>query len=573
MNPFSAYRLHITPLSPVHIGTGESYEPTNYVIEDGALHEFDTGAAMAVLSNQDREELLRIASGKPDTQMLKALQGFFHARRKPLQAHAVNCIPVLPGIARVYDQRIGRAANTEGNGQQVINKLEIDRTAYNSVTRQPVLFGSSLKGAIRTALLNWKNQGEALQVVKDYRTGRTNKENNQALQQRLLEFKTGKFELDPLRLVQIADAHWQGEAGLPAAQVCLAVNRKKHPVKEANGQLRKAMGENLFQILECVSAWRFRAFAGQLNVQHLDGIAETDHEGKRRLPTKNLRFDMARIARACNNFYLPVLNNECKILREQGFFDAAWNQTLKQTLAMFEDKIKQNRAFLLRVGRHSGAESVTLPGARNGHIKIMRGKEQKPEYADAAKTLWLAAEEKDQRQNLLPFGWLLVEIEPWEAEVQDWPELRELCEPQLQPAREFAQKRESQREALEKARLEVETRRQEEETIARQQAEAQQAALQAQAERQAELAALSDQAQQVEAFRERMVREGVQQWAKVGNGGPWFADLTKLVEAAKSWMPEDKAALAEFMQELGRLDPRLAPKKNDKIKQLIKSLS
>ncbi len=67
MNPFACYRLHFTPLSPIHIGTGESYQPTNYVIEDGTLHEFDTGAAMGALSGADREALLRIASGKPDT--------------------------------------------------------------------------------------------------------------------------------------------------------------------------------------------------------------------------------------------------------------------------------------------------------------------------------------------------------------------------------------------------------------------------------------------------------------------------------------------------------------------------
>ena len=84
MNPFTCYRLHFTPLSPVHIGTEESYEPTNYVIEDGALHEFDTGSAMAALLEKDRDELLKITSGKPNEDMLKALQRFFYERRKPL---------------------------------------------------------------------------------------------------------------------------------------------------------------------------------------------------------------------------------------------------------------------------------------------------------------------------------------------------------------------------------------------------------------------------------------------------------------------------------------------------------
>jgi CRISPR-associated protein Csm5 len=65
--------------------------------------------------------LLNIASDKPNTDMLKALQRFFYERRQPLQACAINSIPVLPGIAALYDKRIGKPANREGDGKQVIN--------------------------------------------------------------------------------------------------------------------------------------------------------------------------------------------------------------------------------------------------------------------------------------------------------------------------------------------------------------------------------------------------------------------------------------------------------------------
>ena len=42
------YTLRYTPLSPVHIGTDESYEPGNYVIDEdgGALYSFDSQAAI-----------------------------------------------------------------------------------------------------------------------------------------------------------------------------------------------------------------------------------------------------------------------------------------------------------------------------------------------------------------------------------------------------------------------------------------------------------------------------------------------------------------------------------------------
>ncbi len=211
-------------------------------------------------------------------------------------------------------------------------------------------------------------------------------------------------------------------------------------------------------------------------------------------------------------------------------------------------------------------------------IKIMEGKDpqtrkQRFSFADAAKTLWLAAEHKDQRQNLLPFGWLLVEVEPWEQTARDWPELKALCEPHLSAARAFAAQLARQREAMAKARAEAGQQRREEEEQARQKAQAEAEAARQAAERQAQLAKLSEQARQVEAFRERMEREGAQQWAQTGNGGGWFSDLKNLAQSAAAWMPDDKEALLAVLRELGQRDPRLSPKKNDGIKKLIRSLS
>ena len=45
MNFLSNATLALTPLSPIHIGCGEDFEPTNYVIEDGILYGFDPSRA------------------------------------------------------------------------------------------------------------------------------------------------------------------------------------------------------------------------------------------------------------------------------------------------------------------------------------------------------------------------------------------------------------------------------------------------------------------------------------------------------------------------------------------------
>ncbi|MCX7084627.1 MAG: RAMP superfamily CRISPR-associated protein, partial [Methylococcales bacterium] len=247
------YTLRYTPLSPVHIGTDESYEPGNYVIDEdgGALYSFDSQAAITGLGEKEKKELLSIVNGKPDDLMLTRVQAFFHKNRAALIAYANSPVPTAHGINDLYEKRIGKTAQHEGYGKRVINKLEIERTFYNPVDGNPLLPGSSIKGAIRTALLDGINDGKRLN---------DRNERNQALQQRLLD---GKFHTDPFRLVSIGDASWQGRQNKPACQIKFAVNRKRKPVVK-DGQLVKSQAEanNLYQLLECVTPQHYQSFTG-----------------------------------------------------------------------------------------------------------------------------------------------------------------------------------------------------------------------------------------------------------------------------------------------------------------------
>lgn len=555
MNPFASYRMLITPLSPIHVGTGESYEPTNYVIEDGVLHEFDTGAVMAALSDADRKALLEIGNRRPDTGMIEALQRFFYERREALMAHAIQRIPVLPGVAGFYEKRVGQTANREADGKKVVNRLEIDRISFNPVTRLPVLYGSSIKGAIRTALLDGVNGGAGLLKTEDRRTEKRRDENNQELQNRLFQYRAGKFELDPMRLVQLSDAAWNSEVGLPAAQVHLAVNRKKAPVVDASGVLRKSKADELYQILECVPGWRYRAFSGQLNLQLLDGLGER-HQQK--IPVAPLRFDTAQITHTCNAFYRPVLVSEMASMRERGYLDPAWDTAIQQTLTACTAKLNRGEVFLLRVGRHSGAESVTLRGARDGHIKIMLDKDpetrkQRFAYESDARTLWLAADEKDQSTNLLPFGWLLVELLPMNTAVTDWPELKAACEPHLAAARAFKDKLAAQRVRLEQAKVEAEAKRREEEEKARRAAEEEAQRQREEDERQARLDALTPNLRHIEEFKVAFAARAEQlRGGKDRQNAEYHQRAQKLAKDAlegTDWTAEEKHAAADAIAE------------------------
>lgn len=544
------YTLTYMPLSPIHIGTGDSYEPTNYVIDDGTLYEFDTGGALAALTETDRNELNKIVNARANEDMLKAIQRFFYERRDKLKPWSINAIPVLNGVADLYGKRVGQTANRESGGGQVLNKLEIDRTACNPVNRQPVLFGSSIKGAIRTALLNQVNQGERASERKGLHE----------FQGRLFQYldpERGKpvLERDPLRLIQLGDAAWDTAQCLPATQIYLAVNRKKSPVVDEKGALRQAMGENLYQILECIPVFYGNGFKGQVAIQHIDLDAPN------KLPAESLRFSITDIAAACNRFYLPQLTSERTLLQERGYGDGNWLKQLSELFTMAQERIKTGKVFLLRIGRHSGAEAVTVSGARNGNIKIMKGKGQQSEYADAPKTIWLAANDPKQRTGLLPFGWLLVEIHPGNTPVNGWPELAELCRSQHVQAQQWSEKRAAERLATEQHRkqqaIERQRRLEEEQTrIAEQQAEEQRRA------------ALTPEQLQIETLRQQLAQKQANK-VREQIGGQLYGDLRRLIEQAVDWPNENRlellAVAKNIVQYIGAAD-------NKKAKELIKTL-
>jgi len=555
MSFLETWRLMISTLSPVHIGCGEDYDPTNYVIENDTLYEFEPGAALEVLSAPDREQLLKIVSGNASNEMLRQVQAFFYQRRQALIPVATRWLPVGPSLAAFYRSRVGKTVQVEGDGSRLVNKLEIERTFFNPVSGAPVLAGSSVKGAIRTALLDAVNDGQPLTDEESQLAKKGRVEANRKLQQRLFQYR--EFDQDPMRLVQVADACFLEEHGV-GSEVRFAVNRRRRPLKpgELSAQ-SQAEQRGLYQILECVPAARYRAFSGQLTQQRVDGVADQ----RNRLPVEALRWDIGDIAAACNRFYLPIFRQELSQLRDRGFLDAAWGTAMETLLdGALARPLQDNQAFLLRVGRHSGAESVTLDGLRS--IKILLGKDpqtnkQRSEYRATGTSWWLAAGEVQAQTGLLPFGWVLVERQPIDAAPQNWLELQEALGSLKTDYRVWIDREREQARQLAAA----ETQRQVAEQ-ARQEEEAAAASLTAEQRALAELQRCFDNDQ----------KDGRKE-----PGGPLANRINVLLKEGLEWPAADRAALARLAEAIyGYLGWGSGAKKRerkDKIQQLRQGLS
>ncbi|MCD2452427.1 RAMP superfamily CRISPR-associated protein [Methylicorpusculum oleiharenae] len=518
------YTLKYTPLSPLHIGADESYEPGNYIIDDeaGALYSFDSQAALSGLSSSDGKQLLTIVNGKPDDAMLTKVQSFFHNHREKLLAFAKPPVPTASGVKALYEKRIGKTAQHEGQGKRVINKLEIDRTSYNPVDGCPLLPGSSIKGAIRTALLDQNNDG------KD------RKERNQQIQQRL--FADGKFHTDPMRLVSIGDASWQGNPEKPACQVQFAVNRKRKLVTK-DGIVVKSQAEasNLYQLLECVAPHHYQSFTGSLTLHNTQSVPQDD----RKLPKQHLHWTVKEIAKACNIFYMGLFWQELQAMKERNYLETEWQNQIEHLLGNgLLKRLNEGDAFLLRIGRHSGAEALTLNGVRK--IKIMQGRGERPKEESQPKTWWLAADDISNKQGLLPFGWVLVEIDPKspDSPLQHWLEnsnndLTAWMQQQLTKQNGLKDKAEL-RQREEEGKIQAE-QKQAEELLLKQQAEQQR------------LDSLSPIEQEIETFLKPIqVQEHDTRLLQELEKGRWQNDDAKrvaekvkaLMELAGKWMPD-----------------------------------
>ncbi len=411
------YQWAITPLSPIHIGCGQVYEPTNYVVDSNCLHEFNSSTIANVTSSQDREELLRIVSKRGSTEMIPAVQRFFMNRKTKIIPLSVQKVPLSIAVADLYRVRAGKVAADQGADLKIFNQLAIDRTAFLQPHRAPYLPGSSIKGAIRTALLHQINRGAAAQTeeIADKKNGGLHK-----LQGRLLNYSREgrqKLECDPLRQLRIGDANPTGSE-MPARRVYMATNRPKAPkLQREQGSSQRAPAASPDQYLECILP-QTRGFFSEIEVQDVQAALGSDsRRWADKLPSRH--FSMKEIAQACNTFYRPLLEAEIREMQQQEMLDTHWVAEAQDFLQKTKTLMDSGGAFIVRVGRHSGAESMTLPGMR--HILIKKGRENPPDIKENATTWWLGAEfEKAQQKGLLPFGWIFVEVREWTSRDQEW---------------------------------------------------------------------------------------------------------------------------------------------------------
>ena len=347
--------FRLKTISPVHVGCDELYEPDGFVIdeENGELISFDPYSFVEMLDNDARNEFSDICQKGTIVSLIEIYR--FMKRHKDL-ADGVR-VGVSPDFVEHYRKTLKLTG--EKNVQQNLNKYQIARTAFNPHSNAPYIPGSAIKGSLRTAILNFRNKGKSYPKYKGKGAG-------QKLEKQLTG---GAFDNDPFRLVKVSDFMPVGEV---KQRIVYGVNKKKEPSKF------KAQGPpQIFEALEPGAE-----FIGSITIQ----------------------------STSASVIKKPISSDEIKKALVL-FFGAEKKKENRKLEAMSVPPVElslSSNQVPLRLGRHSGAECITVAGHRQ--IKIMKGN-GKSETKDQATTIWLASESKNSSTNkhLRPFGWVILE--------------------------------------------------------------------------------------------------------------------------------------------------------------------
>ncbi|HBL22948.1 MAG TPA: type III-A CRISPR-associated RAMP protein Csm5, partial [Deltaproteobacteria bacterium] len=338
-------RFFIKTLAPVHIGCDEVYEPTGFVIDEdrGVLHAFDPLDFLRGLSGPERQQLSFICR-KGTVESILELYKFMRGKR-----FEGRHVAVCRGFVGHYRQTLSMRINDLKKMQQELNRFFISRTAFNPTTQQPFIPGSSIKGALRTAYLNGRQRVKPLPPAKDATQ----------LEKNLLD--GGAFETDPFRLLKVSDFHPVGPC---QTKVIYAVNEKKQ--KDA-----KYRAGGPYQILEVIEPSAI--FVGTIQV--LPPLSNSIIKTPLTEPA---------VLESTASFYGKEKRREDEELMAAGLPPLHGEH--------IEDGIP------LRIGRHCGAESLTIEGHRR--IRIMQGRDKQATVSTrGATTFWLAAEEPRNYQK------------------------------------------------------------------------------------------------------------------------------------------------------------------------------
>ncbi len=319
------YRLKI--LTPVHISDGSEGEiiPTEYVISDsGLLYKINLARLIDKLPENSLSELTECM----DKVDLIKIRAFIQSTWKKSRDIFSDCIE--------YSMQAGDLKGYYENIQNKHIESQLYVTPFIRTGRQIFLPGSSVKGALRTAYIS-KLLGSGISI--SLKKPNIDKESKR-LEEDILRYSRFNITKDPFKVLKISDSPVLSVDGL---------------VKKVEIIPRDNSGE--FDVDKMKDTKIFAEFIESGIEIDVEARIDSRYFSVPREIGEKISF--GSIENSCREFYKKLLIHE-----QDSFFKDFDGKIKKSQISALYDKFLQlnekPNSFLLRLGKHSGRNSLSL---------------------------------------------------------------------------------------------------------------------------------------------------------------------------------------------------------------------
>lgn len=323
-------RLRALVLTPVHVGTGEKIAPEDYFVQDDTLVRFHPAAVFRAMSPAELQKFEALIA-----------RDQLHEAWSALREKARG----VPG-SEMYRVKLGKGAR-EGLKSLVSNpqrRGDVGVLARNPYTSKVVVPGSSIKGAIRTALINHRLQESGLAAGMSSEVDRAGARELSRLagdmERKVLGYQSGEMERDPFRLLSVRDASLPASAA--RVDLVKAVSRRT----EAE-QPDKGIPMHVERLVSLADGHTKPVFEFEVVL----ASEAASHPRVREYLRRPITWE--ELVRACRTFY------EARWKAER----AAYPVWYRSAPADGWWQVPEG-GFLLRIGRYSHFESLSVDGLR-----------------------------------------------------------------------------------------------------------------------------------------------------------------------------------------------------------------
>ena len=379
------YKLTIEPLTPVHIGTGVELTPLDYKVtsklgttdfKKNMYFKFSSDKILKrMIESGDTQKLARFEEASVKGNM-KELQSFFQQNLTSVDDLDYPC-EVTKGFVKRYSENQGK--DPYDNASKVYQMYRPDGL------KTPVIPGSSIKGSIRTAILN-----SILYDISDEKYNELKDEFNKVKDPKTFETKLQKALLgnysdaknDPFRAVQIADCSFSAKNSQTVGELYnVSLNQQNKKIERLKIQiLAEVIKGNLM---------------GTSEKTETTLLIDSDLLKTNQI-AKNITAE--EIVKACNDFFKIQFDNEF-----EKFYEVCESENcskLDELDKQISNIVNSNdNSFIIRVGRWSQVEFVTFGSDFRSPKTSKDKKTGKPKGWGGTRTLF------DYNGQYLPMGW------------------------------------------------------------------------------------------------------------------------------------------------------------------------